>query len=45
MVRSVRGLARAVAAEQHGELAARHRQINALQDVVMPDVGVARRPA
>ncbi|MNT37684.1 hypothetical protein D3C72_1738310 [compost metagenome] len=32
------GLARAVAAQQHGELALGHGQIHAVQDVVRPDV-------
>jgi hypothetical protein len=40
MVRSVGGFAYAVAPQQHGELAARHNQVHAVQDVVRPDVGV-----
>ena len=35
-----RRLARAVAPQQQGELAARHGEIHAVKDVVCPDVGV-----
>jgi hypothetical protein len=34
------GLAGAVAAQQHGQLAARHDEVDAMQDVVRPDVRV-----
>ena len=34
------GLAGAVAAEQHGQRAARHHEIDAVQDVIRPDVRV-----
>jgi hypothetical protein len=34
------GLARTVAAEQHGELATCHNKVNAMQDVVRTDMGV-----
>jgi hypothetical protein len=34
------GLARAIAAQQHGDLAARHSQVHAVQDVIGADMGV-----
>ena len=34
------GLAGAVAAQQHGQLAARHGEVHALQDVVLADMRV-----
>src|SRR5690606_10899224 len=34
------GLPRPVAAEQHGELPPRHGEIDAVQDVILPDMGV-----
>ena len=35
-----RGLAGAVAAEQHGGLALGHGKVDAVQDVIAPDMGV-----